>query len=174
MGRLRDLLEKRREELKVICVVGDKEYDVDLYDELAILPGDDILEHIDTYPGLLAWWGLLLIRAQDRFRAIEERYNMWWAETYEKEYKRLQQEEGKRPNINSVENAILLKYQKEYLMRRTELDSARQAVQVLEFAVECLQEKGQMIIQRSKQRMAELGAFEGSGSTLNENNDKER
>lgn len=147
---LKKFLESKSDLLTISIDVEGYADDVNLYQHL-YFESDDILEHIESQAGLLSFYSVLFRVAEMEFAKLEREYDRWFTLKYEVEFSRLRREdEGRKPNISSVENAVKSRCWKEYDKLKSELERAQLQVSLLKDAVKWFDEKGRMLVQAAK------------------------
>ena len=159
---LKELLENRKGLLKIdIHSKNLGTIEEDLFEQL-VLNQDDINEHIEVHAGLTAYWGMLLHIAESEQSSLKRKYELWLSEVYSEIEGKLWAEHDYKisfkPNINSVENGIKIRYKKEWEVWQLKLDNAKHNVGLLERIMRWFTEKGIMITQLAKLKLAELGS----------------
>lgn len=157
---LYEVAKKQRGMLKVSIeseALGKVE--ADLYDELLVKPGDELREHVDTAAARMAYWGTLYEIAKQELDELQREWDLWYAKRYELVFKLLWAKGGNKstskPNINTVENQVMIRFEKEYRERMEELSRAKHRVSLLKSVLSWWDAKIQMLIQASKLTLAE-------------------
>ena len=163
MASLREILDSRRHMLKISLNLdeGDGKIDLDLYDELSFNQ-DNILDHVENHGALVAWYSTIHLETERRLATLQREYDVWYARQYEDQYRDLSGDGKKKPNINSVANAVMLENREVYNEFHENLETARYQVAILQSVCRWLQEKGQMLIQACKYYALEYQTASGS------------
>ena len=155
MADLRKLLRGRRELLKIRVKspsLGD--ITADLYDELVFDDDkDDLIEHVSTQSGLMAWWTVVYRTLEKDMARLEREYDVWWSSACEQVNQELWESMGqksRKPSVSSVENTTKAKHKSEYMIWHRKLEDMRFKVALLKDIIRFWDEKGRMLVQASK------------------------
>ena len=140
---------------------GAESVNLDLFDELSFNQ-ENILDHVENHSALIAWYSNIHLEAERRLATLQREYDVWYAGQYENQYRDLGQNGKKKPNINSVENAVMLQNREVYNEFHENLETARYQVAILQSVCRWFQEKGQMLIQACKYYALEYQTASGS------------
>ena len=159
---MKELLKERRSLLIVEFDSSMGHIVADLYEEL-YFEQEQILEHMESQAGMLAWWNALYRDMEEKLNECETEYEIWFALRYEVAYRELKDEMGggsKKPNISSVENYVRIMNRKKYRDWQRRLRKLRRQSSTLKDVVKWYEEKGMMLVQMAKLASAEMGAID--------------
>lgn len=138
-----------------------EQVEVNAWDELQI-DQTDLNTEFAAIPGQIAYWNAVAARVQAVVEATERAYDIWFAPLYEEEFNALHVASGRKPNINSAENQVRIKYLDEYTRRKAELDQAEIDLKVIGGMTTALEAKLQALMQIAKRQLVEYDRIEPS------------
>jgi len=158
---LLDLMESRKEHMHISVSTPSEQVEVNAWDELQI-DQTDLSTEFAAIPGQIAYWNAVVARVQAVVEVLKREYAVWFAPLYEAEFNALHQASGKKPNINSAENQVRIKYPDEYNGRKAELDQAETDLKIIVGMVTALDAKLQALMQIAKRQLVEYDRIEPS------------
>jgi hypothetical protein len=163
---LLELMESRRDRMRVHVQTPVETVDVNVWDELQIDEHALDVEFM-ALPGQLAYWSAVAARFTQSVEAIRRDFDDWFAPLYEQEFTRLEKDTGRKPNISSVEYMVKIRYREEFNGRKAALDQAETDLKIVQEIVPALQAKLQALMQLAKRQWAEYNstdvAYKGGG-----------
>jgi hypothetical protein len=133
--------------------------EVNAWDELQI-DQTDLNTEFAAIPGQIAYWNAVAARFRVVVEATKRDYDAWYGPKYEEEFTALHGATGKKPNINSAENQVRIKYAGEYNSRRSALDQAAADLTIVDGMVTALEAKLQALMQIAKRQLVEYDRLE--------------
>ena len=151
---IKELLKDRRKGIE-ITLKSEKYGDIvaDLYEEV-YFDNESVMDHVETMPGLYAYWSSIYRKLEYELELLEERYKMWYSTVYEAEYSKLWVEMGqtksKRPTVSSVDNSVRRRKPKAYMRWIARVGRAKYNVNIVKDILKAYDIKSQMLIQTAK------------------------
>jgi hypothetical protein len=152
---LLDLMESRRSQMEIRVRTPVEDVSVNAWDELQV-DTFDLDTELAAIPGQIAYWIALTARFRLTVEATRRGFDDWYGPLYEKEFVAYEKDSGRRPNMNSVDYLVRMKYREEYNTRKGLLDQAEADLQVVEGMIRALEAKVQSLIQLAKRQQVEL------------------
>lgn len=138
-----------------------EQIEVNAWDELQI-DQTDLNTEFAAIPGQIAYWNVVVARVKAVIESTRRDYDVWFAPLYETEFNALHVASGKKPNINSAENQVRIKYPDEYNRRKGELDQVEADLKIIEGMTTALEAKLQALMQIAKRQLVEYDRIEPS------------
>lgn len=154
---LLELMESRRDNMRVAIKTPVEQVDVNVWDELQI-DDTDLDTEFMALPGQIAYWTAVAARFTQAVEAIQRDYDNWYAPVYDKEFAKLEGATGRRPNISSAEYLVKISHKEEYNRRKDILDQAQTDLKIVQGIVPALQTKLQALMQLAKSKLAEYNS----------------
>lgn len=163
---LLELMESRRDQMRVTVKTPIEQVDVNVWDELQI-DEHDLNTEFMAISGQMAYWTAVAARFSQSVEAVRRDFDNWYAPLYDQEFAKLENATGRRPNISSAEYMVKIQYKDEYNRRKEILDQAETDLKVVQGIVPALQAKLQALMQLSKAHFIEYNstdvAYKGTG-----------
>lgn len=138
-----------------------EQIEVNAWDELQI-DQTDLNTEFAAIPGQIAYWNAVTARVQAVVEVAKRDFDVWFAPLYEQEFNALHVASGRKPNINSAQNQVRIKYPDEYTSRNAELDQAETDLKVIGGMATALEAKLQALMQIAKRQLVEYDRIEPS------------
>jgi len=164
---LLDLMESRRDKMRISIKTPVEAIDANIWDELSI-DRNDLNTEFEALPGQIAYWAAVSSRYEQAVEAIRRDYGDWYGPVYEQEFQKLERATGRRPNISSAEYMVRIRHKDEYNRRKANLEQAEADLRIVREMVPSLKAKLQALMQLSKMYQVEYNTAEvyskGSGT----------
>jgi len=139
LEKIREGIERQIEGISSENITGKE---IGSFDKsLLIIGDDDITDHLRMQPAAVAYYGMLLKRAESRLRRVKTKYDEWHHKMYAKCADELAEESRYKPTANDIE-AKITTYKKNYRKYRDAIAEAESTKDMIEVWYNAIQQKG--------------------------------
>jgi len=158
---LLELMESRRDQMRVSIRTPIETVDVNVWDELQI-DEHDLNTEFMALPGQIAYWAAVTARFAQAVEAVRRDYDNWYAPIYDQEFAKLENATGRRPNISSIEYMVRIQHKDEFNRRRDILEQAEADLKTIQGVITALEAKLQSLMQLAKKQIVEYNSTDVS------------
>ena len=139
-SKIKEKIERKIGELQDEDFVG---VDIGGFDKRLLIIGDsDISDHLRMQPAAIAYYGMLLRRADATIRRLEAKFDEWWHQVYAKANDELSEERSTKPTVADITGRAISNNKKKYRSKKEKISEAREVRDMLDVWYEAIRQKG--------------------------------